>query len=57
MISFILSLIGLLAFGFGGIVLGAVFFVLGMKEIYSKAGKQEEFKEIIEFIQAHKKEE
>jgi hypothetical protein len=55
MISFILSLLGLLAFGFLCLVSGAVIFCVGMKEIYDKEGKSEEYKEIIEFIRAHKK--
>lgn len=55
MVSFILNLLGLLAFGFLFFVLGAVGFCIGMREIYYKEGKLEEYEEIMEFIKTRKK--
>lgn len=55
MIGFILSLIGLLVICFLCLVLGAVAFCVGMGEIYKKEGKYEEYKEIIKFVNSHKR--
>ena len=56
-VNVILCILGLLAIGVISFIFGAVACLVGIGEIYKKNGKRNEYEEIIEFIQTHKKKE